>query len=296
MSKIEINPIAGAASFTQLVQAINVRLQQLEDTFNDSVLWRDNIGTNPNEMNADLDMNGFAILNCSNLVGSGGGTFDGYTKAELNAGQLDTRYYTEAEIISLLGDFQVYVDTADSALAQALADLETTSLGDVSNITPSTGQALVWSGTEYVPTTVGSPGIVMLRKPSSQAANGATLALTADYDPNGDWDSINNRFVAPAAGRYIISGFIDVSAGVHINRAPLTISTLSGSGGMNVWTDQMTQGTGPRTRVTNSFSISVSLAQGGFVQFSVLASDDSSFTIGSANTLADSQIQIQGPF
>lgn len=60
MAKIEIDPIIGDYSSAT---AVNLRFQQIEDTLNDNVLWRDGFTGEVNAMNKHLDMNGFLILN-----------------------------------------------------------------------------------------------------------------------------------------------------------------------------------------------------------------------------------------
>lgn len=60
MSKITINDITSQFASAQ---AINSRFQQIETALNDKVLWRDNPVGEANELNQDLDLNGFQILN-----------------------------------------------------------------------------------------------------------------------------------------------------------------------------------------------------------------------------------------
>lgn len=60
MAKITISPLTGSYGS---VTAINNRLQQIEDAFNDDVLWRDGFVSEPNAMDNDLDMASNAILN-----------------------------------------------------------------------------------------------------------------------------------------------------------------------------------------------------------------------------------------
>ncbi len=64
MAKILLSPITGAYAS---VTAINARLQLIEDTFNNNVLWRDGFVGEPNVMDNDLDMGDFNILNYSTL-------------------------------------------------------------------------------------------------------------------------------------------------------------------------------------------------------------------------------------
>ena len=64
MAKISINDIAsGYASTT----ALNVSFNQIEDQFNNKVLYRDNPTGEPNQMLNDLDMNNNDILNAAGL-------------------------------------------------------------------------------------------------------------------------------------------------------------------------------------------------------------------------------------
>lgn len=63
--KITINPVQAGNG---LETAINLRLQQIEDTFNDNVLWRAGVGLNPNSMAVDLDMAENDILNLLELT------------------------------------------------------------------------------------------------------------------------------------------------------------------------------------------------------------------------------------
>ena len=60
MAKITLDPIVGSYAS---VTALNKRFSQIEDAFNDGVLWRANpIGT-VNTMTNDLDLNGYTLLN-----------------------------------------------------------------------------------------------------------------------------------------------------------------------------------------------------------------------------------------
>lgn len=51
----------------QAVTTINTNFDDIETEFQDSVLYRNNPAGEPNEMNCDLDMNGYDILNIGNL-------------------------------------------------------------------------------------------------------------------------------------------------------------------------------------------------------------------------------------
>ena len=64
MAKIQINPLS---SVNNLDTAINLRFQQIEDTFNENILWRDGFIGEPNQMEVDLDMNENSILNLLEL-------------------------------------------------------------------------------------------------------------------------------------------------------------------------------------------------------------------------------------
>lgn len=73
MSKIELNSVeSGFLSNT----AMNENFEAIQDFLNDNVLCRDNPEGEPNQMEQDLDMNGFRILNV--LASSGEGlTYEG---------------------------------------------------------------------------------------------------------------------------------------------------------------------------------------------------------------------------
>jgi len=73
MAKITINPLA---SVYGLDTAINLRFQQIEDTLNDNVLWRDGFVGESNEMSVDLDMNGQSILNVTEITSGGVGVIE----------------------------------------------------------------------------------------------------------------------------------------------------------------------------------------------------------------------------
>lgn len=65
MAKISINDItSGYASTT----ALNVSFNQIEDQFNNKVLYRDNPFSEPNQMLNDLDMNSNDLLNVGGLT------------------------------------------------------------------------------------------------------------------------------------------------------------------------------------------------------------------------------------
>lgn len=64
MAKITVSDIAsGYASTT----ALNASFNQIEDEFNNKVLYRDNPSGEPNQMQNDLDMNNNDILNAGGL-------------------------------------------------------------------------------------------------------------------------------------------------------------------------------------------------------------------------------------
>lgn len=64
MSKINLPDIT---TQFESQQGLNNRFQQIEDEFNDKVLYRDNPGNEPNEMSNDLDMNTNDILNAGTI-------------------------------------------------------------------------------------------------------------------------------------------------------------------------------------------------------------------------------------
>ena len=64
MAKVTLSDItAGYAS----ASALNTTFNILEDEFNNNVLYRDNPSGEPNQMENNLDMNSFNILNVSNM-------------------------------------------------------------------------------------------------------------------------------------------------------------------------------------------------------------------------------------
>lgn len=64
MAKLTLPTISsGYATTTQLNNAFN----QIETELQDKVLYRDNPAGEPNQMEADLDMNGNAIINASDI-------------------------------------------------------------------------------------------------------------------------------------------------------------------------------------------------------------------------------------
>lgn len=64
MAKITVSDISsGYASTT----ALNASFNQIEDEFNNKVLYRDNPSGEPNQMLNDLDMNNYDILNAGGL-------------------------------------------------------------------------------------------------------------------------------------------------------------------------------------------------------------------------------------
>ena len=141
MAKITIDDILSEAG---LLPAINLRFQQVEDEFNNKALYRDNPGTEPNEMNQDLDMNGQNILNLpvpseethpvrlkelEDLQAALGtdhsvlNNLDADDHPQYHTDERgDSRYYTQAQI-----------DARD-----------VNSLADVNAPSPSDGEAIVW--------------------------------------------------------------------------------------------------------------------------------------------------------
>lgn len=85
-----------------------------------------------------------------------------YTKVALDAGQLDNRYYTEAETTTLLagksntGHTHVVADIGDFSTAStasanaAIAAASIDALNDVSIGTPASGQVLTHNGTQWI--------------------------------------------------------------------------------------------------------------------------------------------------
>jgi hypothetical protein len=69
MAKITIPNILG---MFLSVTGINNRLTQVEEEFNDKVLYRNNPGSEPNQMDNDLDMNSNDILNVKSITFIGG--------------------------------------------------------------------------------------------------------------------------------------------------------------------------------------------------------------------------------
>ena len=72
MAKITIPDILGMFAS---VLGINNRFEQVQDEFNNKVLYRDNPGTDPNQMENDLDMNGNDVLNVKSITTSTGSSF-----------------------------------------------------------------------------------------------------------------------------------------------------------------------------------------------------------------------------
>ena len=65
MAKITVSDISsGYASTT----ALNASFNQIEDEFNNKVLYRNNPSGEPNQMQQDLDMNNFGLLNVNELT------------------------------------------------------------------------------------------------------------------------------------------------------------------------------------------------------------------------------------
>ncbi len=72
MAKITIPNVLGM--FLSVI-GINSRFNQVQDELNNKVLYRDNPGTEPNQMENDLDMNGNDIINLDDIRTSDGRTF-----------------------------------------------------------------------------------------------------------------------------------------------------------------------------------------------------------------------------
>jgi hypothetical protein len=91
MAKITLPSItSGYATTTQLNNALN----SIEAEFQDKVLYRDNPTGEPNQMENDIDMNGYAIINASNVEINGldleGIVDDIQSTAEIVSDSLDT--------------------------------------------------------------------------------------------------------------------------------------------------------------------------------------------------------------
>lgn len=65
MAKITISDIQSGYASTS---ALNATFNTLEDHFNNKVLYRNNPSGEPNQMQQDLDMNNFGLLNVNGLT------------------------------------------------------------------------------------------------------------------------------------------------------------------------------------------------------------------------------------
>ena len=65
MAKITISDIASGYASTS---ALNASFNAIEDEFNNKVLYRSNPSGEPNQMQQDLDMNNFGLLNVNGLT------------------------------------------------------------------------------------------------------------------------------------------------------------------------------------------------------------------------------------
>jgi len=126
MAKITLNPLSGSYAS---VTAINARLQQIEDAFNDNVVWRDGFTTEPNEMNADLDMNGFDILNVTAFTETYvyyGGFADAPTTNSvgdpLGAGDAGNMYFNTTSNVTFVWDGGVWtaIGTAQNSAGSVI--------------------------------------------------------------------------------------------------------------------------------------------------------------------------------
>lgn len=169
MSTVFLNELN--ANFTDLATILERALSRYNDIGN---TWEADQDANSNDLN-NLGTLNSDVVRCDELYiggvlhvseGSGGGVTDHGDLTGLvdddhtqyhNDARGDARYYTQAQIIALLGDFQTYVDTSDGNLNQAIGDLVTTDLNDVSNTPPSNvGDMLTWNGSQYVPSPAGT--------------------------------------------------------------------------------------------------------------------------------------------
>jgi hypothetical protein len=90
MAKITIDPIVGSYAS---VTALNLRLQQVADAFNDDVLWRDNPVGEVNTMQNDLDMNGYTILNADIELSASTLTVGTFIQGTYDVIDTSTQYY-----------------------------------------------------------------------------------------------------------------------------------------------------------------------------------------------------------
>jgi hypothetical protein len=98
MSKIELDPIASGYN----LDVINNNFQKIEDELNNKVLYRTNPSGQPNQMSNNLDMNGKAIINASN-IGGGGGAVAAEDVSFVPVGTIESTNVQDA-VAEVLGD------------------------------------------------------------------------------------------------------------------------------------------------------------------------------------------------
>lgn len=211
MSKIELSQIASGYNLS----AINSNFQQIEDELNNKVFYRTDVGSEPNAIGIDVDMNGKRLFNLPVPILDSEplrkGDITGLTSvinaaqvaaatAELKAEEAAQSAQTAEIVVNSIGDS---VDQA-AAYAAAAESSSRLTVGTVTTGAAGSSAAVTISGTpgtQAISFTIPQ-GIQGIQGPQGIPGAGAGDMIKSVYDPNDDGKvtSAVNADVAPWAG------------------------------------------------------------------------------------------------
>lgn len=216
MAKITINPITSSLN---IETAINERLQQIEDAFNDDVLYRGGFTGEDNTMAVDLDMAGHAILNATQYDESGNslGNYVDYAREwainpeddavsiEAGGNGVDTfssyHWAQKAADSGTSASASASAAAASEAAAAAYADGAQAAIGNVEYVTfADSPVAITTSGTLYSVDTSGGNVVFTLPSISSLTGGFAVAFKKTTGDANVITINPNGTDVIDGAG------------------------------------------------------------------------------------------------
>ncbi len=143
-----------------------------------------------------------------------------YTETELDAGQLDNRYYTEAEVITISGGLQTQIDGKDNYASWSFA------VDGVTKDAITSGDVLDFIGGDNITVTRSADDQITI---SGSAGGGGLSNVVEDTTPQlgGDLDANTHAIVAADHGAAATDQVVNVSYGT--GAAPAANTTTIGS-------------------------------------------------------------------
>lgn len=157
--KITLSPITTQFGFQQ---AINERLKIIQDAFNNSVLFREEVEGEPNTMSGDLDMGGKDIINCQLI-----------SATDFKVGGIDI---TEG-LTELAEEVQEYSEEAEASATSAASSAES-ALSSSTSATASASSAATYAATATTKATEAASSASSASTSATSAEASATTATT----------------------------------------------------------------------------------------------------------------------